>query len=165
MAKVNEVSPVKTEKAIEIFFRVWSGENVTQACDANQSVRRMFYKWCEVHGVDTPKKGAIVKKHEQKREKMERKITKKTLADENLKHKIKLGIYQNAEFDASWAKTGIQFLEAEAKGQGGTFTPKEYGELIEEIFKPHLNTCQKCGAVIDGKKAKSETNDNKAPEA
>jgi hypothetical protein len=152
--------PVSVAEAIEIFKEVWMGKTKKEACGDPTKLRN-FTEFCVVHNIPHPKKGEL-RQQIQKEQKKEIKISKKALKNENLANKIRMGIFKNAEFDPSWAKTGISFLEAESKGQSGTVTPEEYAKFVVKLFEPQKYTCEHCGGVNDlAKKSKPKSKSSK----
>lgn len=157
-----KIKPLTSQESMEIFFEVWSGKSVTDACQ-NATVKASFYYWCEINEVKPPKKGDVIKRFEAAQMKSAKKISKKSLSNENLVNKVREGIYRFSGSDASWAKICLNLVEVESKGHSGTVTPEEYQKLIESLFSPTKFTCQKCGEMNDVRepKKKPATKDNK----
>ena len=127
------MKPMETVEAVQVLKRVWGGMSIIDACHRDQSLRRNFYGWCEVNGVEPPKKGDIASKVVKQAQSL-KKITKKDLSNESLSTQIRKGVYQNADNCSSWARVGISYLDLDSKANTSTVTPQEYRALIVDLF-------------------------------
>lgn len=124
---------MEVREALEIYKRVWSGLNITDACRKDESVRRSFYRFLEANALEPPRRGEIANKITKQAQRPTR-ITKKHLTNEKLAEQIRIGIAENAATDASWSRVGVSFLDQDAKVNTSTVTVSEYKQVITELF-------------------------------